>query len=81
MGGIWDDIYRGPFGRLAGSLQYSFSQKYRFEGLGFSPKQNEDIVFTCLLNERRSSGSLEERPAGPQFLRMEADLVPPFRYG
>ncbi|MGH6837246.1 MAG: hypothetical protein ACREDT_00290 [Methylocella sp.] len=47
-GGFWDDIYKGPWGRLTGGLQYSFTQKYGFEGLGFSPKRNENMFFTSL---------------------------------
>ncbi len=47
-GGFWDDIYKGPFGRLTGGLQYSFTQKYGFAGLGFSPKQDEHMFFTSL---------------------------------
>lgn len=47
-GGFWDDIYKGSFGRLAGGVQYSFTQKYGFEGIGGVPKQNESIFFTSL---------------------------------
>jgi hypothetical protein len=47
-GGFWDDFYKGAYGRLSGGLQYSFTQKYGFAGLGFSPKQDENIFFTSL---------------------------------
>jgi hypothetical protein len=60
-GGFWDDIYKGPYGRLAGGLQYSFTQKYGFNGIGVpgngitgipgtgsSPKVSENIFFTSL---------------------------------
>ncbi|MGB6175975.1 MAG: hypothetical protein WBF43_06490 [Methylocella sp.] len=47
-GGFWDDIYKGPWGRLTGGLQYSFTQKYAFAGLGFSPKVDEHMFFTSL---------------------------------
>jgi hypothetical protein len=60
-GGFWDDIYKGPYGRLAGGLQYSFTQKYGFNGIGVAgngipgvpgtgsaPKVNENIFFTSL---------------------------------
>ena len=51
--GFWDNIYKGPFGRLAGGLQYSFTQKYGFSGNGFagfggSPERNESQFFTSL---------------------------------
>ncbi|MFZ0494879.1 MAG: hypothetical protein WBE80_07445 [Methylocella sp.] len=47
-GGFWDDIYKGPWGRLAGGLQYSFTEKYGFAGDGYSPKQYEHMFFTSL---------------------------------
>jgi hypothetical protein len=47
-GGFWDDIYKGPFGRLAGGLQYSFTQKFGFAGVGGTPERNENIFFTSL---------------------------------
>ena len=47
-GGFWADIYKGPFGRLAGGLQYSYTQKYGFNGIGGAPKRDENIFFTSL---------------------------------
>jgi hypothetical protein len=63
-GGFWYDIYKGPYGRLSGGLQYSFTQKYGFPGIGVAgigatgipgipgtggaPKVNENIFFTSL---------------------------------
>jgi hypothetical protein len=47
-GGFWDDIYKGPFGRLAGGLQYFFTQKFAFAGVGGTPERNENIFFTSL---------------------------------
>jgi hypothetical protein len=47
-GGFWDDIYKGPFGRLAGGLQYSFTQRFGFNGVGGTPERNENIFFTSL---------------------------------
>jgi hypothetical protein len=47
-GGFWDDIYKGAFGRLAGGLQYSFTQKFGFVGVGGQPERNENIFFTSL---------------------------------
>jgi hypothetical protein len=47
-GGFWDDIYKGAFGRLAGGLQYSFTQKFAFAGVGGTPERNESIFFTSL---------------------------------
>jgi hypothetical protein len=45
--GFWDNIYKGPFGRLAGGLQYSFTQKYGFNGIG-TPERNENTFLTSL---------------------------------
>ncbi|MGH6846043.1 MAG: hypothetical protein ACREC0_00995 [Methylocella sp.] len=47
-GGFWDDIYKGPFGKLSGGLQYSFTQKFGFAGVGGTPKRDENIFFTSL---------------------------------
>jgi hypothetical protein len=47
-GGFWQDIYKGPFGRLTGGLQYSYTEKYAFAGEGFSPKADEHMFFTSL---------------------------------
>jgi hypothetical protein len=47
-GGFWDTIYKGPFGRLAGGLQYSFTQKFGFNGIGGAPERNENTFFTSL---------------------------------
>ncbi|HEY8032251.1 MAG TPA: hypothetical protein VIF02_07715 [Methylocella sp.] len=55
--GFWDDIYKGPFGRLAGGLQYSFTQRYGFPGIGptallpnvpGAPHRDENTFFTSL---------------------------------
>jgi hypothetical protein len=46
--GFWDNIYKGPFGRLAGGLQYSFTQKYGFTGVGGSQERNENMFLTSL---------------------------------
>jgi hypothetical protein len=46
--GFWDNIYKGPFGRLAGGLQYSFTQKYDFGGIGGSQERNVNMFLTSL---------------------------------
>ena len=38
----------GPFGRLADGLQYSFTQKFGFNGIGGTPERNEHTFFTSL---------------------------------
>ncbi|MGH6844557.1 MAG: hypothetical protein ACRECU_07525 [Methylocella sp.] len=47
-GGFWDTIYKGPYGKLAGGLQYAFTQKFGFNGIGGMPERNENIFFTSL---------------------------------
>src|SRR5580704_1659178 len=47
-GGFWDNIYKGPYGRLMGGLQYSFTQKFGFPGIGGTPERNESTFFTSL---------------------------------
>jgi hypothetical protein len=44
-GGFWDDIFRGPFGRLTWGLQYSYTQKVGFPGEGYTPKVDESMFF------------------------------------
>jgi hypothetical protein len=55
--GFWNNIYKGPFGRLAGGLQYSFTQKFGFAGYGGptarlafagSPERNANTFLTSL---------------------------------
>jgi hypothetical protein len=50
-------LYKGPFGRLAGGLQYSFTQKFGFAGFGGpesrlafagSPERNANTFLTSL---------------------------------
>jgi hypothetical protein len=48
IAGFWDDMYKGPFGRLEGGLQYSFTQKFGFPGIGGTPERNENTFFTSL---------------------------------
>lgn len=54
-GGMWDKIYKGSFGEVRVGLQYSYTQRELFSGTGavapllplaFSPRQNDQSVFT-----------------------------------
>ncbi|MBO0733609.1 MAG: hypothetical protein J2P49_04690, partial [Methylocapsa sp.] len=61
-GGFWQDIYKGPFGRLTGGLEYMFVKKLGFPGfslqpfggpfavpgLAVTPSRSENIFFTSL---------------------------------
>lgn len=33
-GGLWDNLYSGPFGKVRVGLQYSFTQRFSFAGVG-----------------------------------------------
>ena len=46
--GFWDNIYKGPFGRLSGGLQYSYTNKVGFNGIGGAPSRNENTFLTSL---------------------------------
>jgi len=63
-GGFWQDLYKGPFGRLTGGLEYMFVKKIGFTGFGvqppgganpfvprfagFRPSRSENMIFTSL---------------------------------
>jgi hypothetical protein len=47
-GGFWQDIFKGPFGRLTGGVEYMFVQKYGFAGIGGAPSREENMLFTSL---------------------------------
>jgi hypothetical protein len=47
-GGFWQDIYKGPFGRLTGGLEYMFAKKYGFQGIGGEPSRSENMFYTSL---------------------------------
>ncbi len=47
-GGFWQDIFKGPFGRLTGGLEYMYVKKYGFQGIGGEPSRQENMFFTSL---------------------------------
>jgi hypothetical protein len=61
-GGFWQDIYKGPFGRLTGGIEYMFAKKYAFPGFSvqpfvstialqgarFTPSREENMIYTSL---------------------------------
>ena len=42
-GGLWDNVYSGPFGKLRLGVQYSFTQKYSFQGVGGAAKTEDSM--------------------------------------
>lgn len=45
-GGFWQTIYAGPFGKLKAGVQYAFTQRDGFQGVGGSPRGVENSVYT-----------------------------------
>ncbi|WOJ90375.1 hypothetical protein RZS28_03510 [Methylocapsa polymorpha] len=46
--GLWDKLYDGPFGSLRVGLQYSYTQKYSFQGEGGGAKTEDSMFLTSL---------------------------------
>ena len=46
--GYWYDFYRGPKGRLRQSIQYSYTQRQIFSGVGVTPSGEDNMFFTAL---------------------------------
>jgi hypothetical protein len=44
--GFWQKIYQGPFGRAQFGIQYSYTERKAFEGMGGAPKADENMIFT-----------------------------------
>jgi hypothetical protein len=44
--GIWQDLYKGNFGRATVGLQGSYTQRRAFEGVGGAPNTDEVVVLT-----------------------------------
>jgi hypothetical protein len=47
-GGFWQDILRGPFGRLVGGVEYMYAKKFGFFGIGGEPSRDENMFYTSL---------------------------------
>ncbi|MDQ0392715.1 hypothetical protein [Labrys monachus] len=46
--GLWDTLYKGNFGMMRAGLQYSFTERTGFAGVGGTPKADDNIVMTSL---------------------------------
>jgi hypothetical protein len=44
--GFYDTIYQGAYGTVKAGVQYSYNQRFAFEGVGGAPKTNDSIVMT-----------------------------------
>jgi hypothetical protein len=43
--GVWDKVYQGGFGRMQVGLQYSYTRRNTFSGVGGAPSADENMVF------------------------------------
>jgi hypothetical protein len=46
--GFWDKPYVGPFGRLQWGIQYSYTERHAFEGMGGAPVASENMILTSI---------------------------------
>ncbi len=46
MGGFWQRIYQGPFGRAQVGMEYSYTERFAFGGVGGAPVAKENILMT-----------------------------------
>jgi hypothetical protein len=44
--GLWDYAYSGDFGKFRMGLQYSYTDRKAFDGVGGRPTTNENMIFT-----------------------------------
>jgi hypothetical protein len=44
--GLWGDPYSGDFGRFRVGVQYSYTERKAFDGVGGKPIANENMIFT-----------------------------------
>jgi hypothetical protein len=44
--GFWHKPYQGPFGRFQWGVQYSYTERHAFAGVGGAPSASENSIFT-----------------------------------
>jgi len=44
--GFYDTVYQGKYGTVKAGVQYSYNQRFAFEGVGGAPKTDDNIVMT-----------------------------------
>ncbi len=45
-GGFWQKAYQGPFGRAQFGMQYSYTERHAFSGVGGAPVADEAVIMT-----------------------------------
>jgi hypothetical protein len=46
--GFYDTVYRGKYGTVKAGVQYSYNQRFAFDGVGGAPKTDDNIVMSQL---------------------------------
>jgi len=46
--GLWDKIYQGSFGQLRAGVQYAYTQKFSFQGIGGGAKADDNMALASL---------------------------------
>jgi hypothetical protein len=46
--GFWDKPYVGAFGRIQWGIQYSYTERHGFPGMGVAPIGTENMIFTSI---------------------------------
>jgi hypothetical protein len=46
--GFYDTVYQGKYGTVKAGVQYSYNQRFAFEGVGGAPKTDDNIVMSQL---------------------------------
>jgi hypothetical protein len=46
--GFYDTVYQGKYGTVKAGVQYSYNQRFAFDGIGGAPKTNDNIVMSQL---------------------------------
>jgi hypothetical protein len=46
--GLYDTLWQGRFGTVKAGVQYSYNQRFAFQGVGGAPKTDDNIVMTQL---------------------------------
>jgi len=46
--GFWDKVYNGPFGQFRVGVEYSYTERKAFLGIGGAPSTNDNMIFTSI---------------------------------
>ena len=46
--GFYDTVYQGKYGTVKAGVQYSYNQRFAFDGVGGAPRTDDNIVMSQL---------------------------------